>query len=143
MAFRAGSGGGPAFAASTLRLEPLAAHSAASVSLNDGKAQATVTEGAWRVLDPSGAQLVSLKAGETALLAMASAAALSPAASSAAAGRSPHDARCRSLLRCDAPKALTHVAPSCNLWADADSRGYPIDHRILLMNASLHLDRTA
>lgn len=85
MTFRAVSKDGPTFAASSLRLEPAAANSSASVTLNDGKASVAVTEGAVRVVDPSGARLASLQAGEARLFAMASPAASAPAAPSASA----------------------------------------------------------
>jgi hypothetical protein len=59
--------GGPLFAASTLRIEPIGAKAAADVTYRDHKATVTVTEGAFRVVDPSGAQLASLRVGEARL----------------------------------------------------------------------------
>ena len=79
MTFRSSSVQGPVFQASSLRLEPTVASSSANVILNDGKASVAVTEGAVRVVDPTGAPLASIQAGEARLFAMASAAA-APAA---------------------------------------------------------------
>jgi hypothetical protein len=76
--------GGPQFAASTLRLEPASAKSAANVSLADHKATVAVTEGSLRIVDPTGVQLASLRAGEARLFEEASAAAPSPAPPAAA-----------------------------------------------------------
>ena len=76
--------GGPQFAASTLRIEPASAKSAANVTLADHKATVAVTEGSLRVVDPSGVQLASLRAGEARLFEEASAAAPSPAPPAAA-----------------------------------------------------------
>lgn len=77
------SAGGPAFAASTLRLEPASAKSAANVTLGNRQAAVAVTEGAVNVVDPSGALLASLTAGEARLFEEAPAAA-SPAPAAAA-----------------------------------------------------------
>ena len=75
----------PLFAASTLRIEPTSAKSAANVTLQDRKATVAVTEGTFKVVDPSGAQLASLRAGEARLFEEASAALPSPPAAAAAA----------------------------------------------------------
>jgi len=81
--------GGPQFAASTLRIEPVSAKSAANVTLTDHKATVAVTEGSLRVVDPSGVRLASLRAGEVRLFEEASAAAPSPAPPAAAAPPAP------------------------------------------------------
>lgn len=88
MTFRSSSVQGPVFQASSLRLEPTVASSSANVVLNDGKASVAVTEGAVRVVDPTGAPLASIQAGEARLFAMASAAA-APAAPPAASAAAP------------------------------------------------------
>jgi len=77
--------GGPLFAASTLRIEPIGAKAAAEVTYLNHKATVNVTEGAFRVVDPSGAQLASLRAGEARLFEEAVASAPAPAAPPAAA----------------------------------------------------------
>jgi phage shock protein A len=82
MSFRT-EAGGPLFAASTLRIEPIEAKSAANVTYLDHKATVAVTEGSFRVVDPSGAQLASLRAGEARLFEEV--AASEPAPPSAAA----------------------------------------------------------
>ena len=82
MTFRSASENGPMFSASSLRLEPAAANSSANVILNEGRASVAVTEGAVRVVDPTGVRLADLEAGEARLFAMAvppAAAAASPA----------------------------------------------------------------
>jgi hypothetical protein len=84
MTFRSAAAGGPVFNATSLRLEPAAANSSANVVLKDGKASVSVTEGILQIVDPSGAKLASIKAGETRLFAMAS-----PPASPAAASPAP------------------------------------------------------
>ena len=90
MTFRSSSVQGPVFQASSLRLEPTVASSSANVILNDGKASVAVTEGAVRVVDPTGAPLASIQAGEARLFAMASAAAAAaPAAPPAASAAAP------------------------------------------------------
>ena len=76
---------GPAFAASTLRLEPTSARSSANVTLGDHQASVAVTEGTVNVVDPSGALLASLAAGEARLFAEAPAAEPAPAAAAPAA----------------------------------------------------------
>lgn len=81
--------GKPLFAASTLRIEPASAKSAANVTLSDHKATVAVTEGTFKVLDPSGVQLASLRAGEARLFEEASAAVPSPPAAAAAAPPPP------------------------------------------------------
>jgi len=83
MSFRTAAAGGPAFAASTLRLEPAAEQSEASVTLNGKSASVMVTAGTVNVLDPSGVQLASLRSGEARLFEEA-AAGLPPAAAPAA-----------------------------------------------------------
>ena len=88
MTFRSSSVQGPVFQASSLRLEPTVASSSANVILNDGKASVAVTEGAVRVVDPTGAPLASIQAGEARLFAMASAAA-APAAPPTASAAAP------------------------------------------------------
>ena len=75
MDFLSSAENAPVFLASTLRLEPVQPGSSASVSLNEGKASVAVIKGAIRVVDPTGARLRSLEAGQSALFAMASAAA--------------------------------------------------------------------
>jgi ferric-dicitrate binding protein FerR (iron transport regulator) len=85
MTFRSAAEGGPVFNATSLRLEPAAANSSANVVLKDGTASVSVSEGVLQVVDPTGAKLASIKAGETKLFAMASAAPAPAAASPAAA----------------------------------------------------------
>jgi len=75
--------GGPQFAAATLRIEPIDAKSAADVTYLDHKATVSVTEGSFRVVDPSGVQLASLRTGEARLFEEAAAAAPAPAAAAA------------------------------------------------------------
>ncbi len=75
--------GGPQFVASTLRIEPVGPKSAANVTYMDHKATVLVTEGSFRVVDPSGAQLASLRAGEMRLFEEVSAAAPGPPAAAA------------------------------------------------------------
>jgi hypothetical protein len=58
---------GVVFAASTLRLQPATAKTAANVTMQDRKASVAVTEGTLRIMDPSGVQLASLNAGEARL----------------------------------------------------------------------------
>ena len=84
MTFRSAAEQGLVFNASSLRLEPLAANSTANVILNDGKASVAVTEGAVQVVDPTGARLASLQAGEARLFAMAAPPAAAPAAAAPA-----------------------------------------------------------
>jgi hypothetical protein len=72
--------GGVEFAASTLRLEPVGARAAGNISLQGSKATVSVTEGALKVMDPSGVQLAALNAGEARLFEEAPA---SPASASA------------------------------------------------------------
>lgn len=74
MSFQSGSGDKLVFAASTLRLQPATPKSAANITLENKKASVAVTEGTVKVVDPSGAQLASLKAGEARLFEEASAA---------------------------------------------------------------------
>ena len=74
MVFRTVSGSGPAFAASTLRLEPATTKTIAQVSLQDKKASVVVTEGTLNIVDPSGVQLASLSAGQASVFQEASAA---------------------------------------------------------------------
>jgi hypothetical protein len=64
MTFESASNSGMIFAASTLRLEPAAAKTAANVTISDSKASVAVTQGTLKVVDPSGLQLASLNAGE-------------------------------------------------------------------------------
>lgn len=81
-----------AFAASTLRLEPATAKTSVNVSFQGSKASVSVSEGSLKVIDPSGVQLASLKAGEARLFEEASASAASapaPSASSAPAPAAP------------------------------------------------------
>ena len=75
--------GGPLFAASTLRIEPIEAKSAADVTYLDHKATVSVTEGSFHVVDPSGVQLASLRTGEARLFEEASAAVPGPPAAAA------------------------------------------------------------
>jgi hypothetical protein len=77
--------GGPQFAASTLRIEPVSTKSAANVTLADHKATVAVTEGSLRVVDPSGVQLASLRAGEARLFEEVSPALPSPPSAQPAA----------------------------------------------------------
>jgi len=84
MTFRTASEQVPVFHASSLRLEA-APSSSANVILNDRKATISVTEGAVRVVDPTGARLASVQAGEARLFAMASPAAAAPPAPAAPA----------------------------------------------------------
>jgi hypothetical protein len=88
MIFRPGSDTGLAFSASSLQLQP-AKGSAANVTLKDGKATIAVTEGKVEVIDPTGAKLASVGAGETKLFAMATPAAGDPAAAPAPAAAAP------------------------------------------------------
>lgn len=76
--------GKPMFAASTLRIEPTSVKSAANVTLQDRKASVAVTEGTFKVVDPSGVELAALRAGEARLFEEASAAVPSPPAAAAA-----------------------------------------------------------
>jgi hypothetical protein len=85
MTFRSGTEKVMVFNASSLRLEPAGVNSSANVVLDHDRASVAVTEGAIRVIDPSGAPLANLEAGESRLFAMAAApAAASPAAPAAA-----------------------------------------------------------
>lgn len=83
MSFQTRADDGTVFAASTLLLKPAAANSAVNVVLQDRQASVAVTEGAVKVVDPSGTELASLRAGEARLFEEASAA-LPPAPSSPA-----------------------------------------------------------
>ena len=74
MLFRTVSGNGPAFAASTLRLEPATTNTVVHVTLEDNKANVSVTEGILNIVDPSGVQLASLSAGQAGVFQEASAA---------------------------------------------------------------------
>lgn len=58
---------GMVFAASTLRLEPAVARTAANITFNNSKASVAVSEGTVNVVDPSGTQLASLNAGDARL----------------------------------------------------------------------------
>jgi hypothetical protein len=95
MTFRSVSVDGPAYVASTLRLEPLAAGSAASMTLSDGKASVavsatvTVSEGSVRIVDSTTGQTFSVRAGETREFAVAFPNAASPAPTSAGAPAAP------------------------------------------------------
>jgi chemotaxis protein histidine kinase CheA len=82
MSFRT-EAGGPQFAASTLRIEPIEAKSAADVTYLDHKATVSVTEGSFRVVDPSGVQLASLRTGEARLFEEAAASVPGPPAAAA------------------------------------------------------------
>jgi len=86
LSFRSPAGGKLAFAASTLRLEPATANSAANITLENRRASVAVTEGSVTVVDPSGIELVSLKAGEARLFEEAAAASPAPAAAAAPQG---------------------------------------------------------
>ena len=87
MSFSTVSADGMVFSASTLRLEPTTAKSAANVTLKDTKASVSVTEGTVKVIDPSGTLLASLKAGDARLFeeAPSSSSAADPAAAPSAA----------------------------------------------------------
>jgi hypothetical protein len=90
MTFESPSNSGMIFAASTLRLEPSAAKTAANVTFTDSKASISVTQGTLKIVDPSGLQLASLNAGEARMFEEAPArsepaSASSPSPSSAAA----------------------------------------------------------
>ena len=74
MVFRTVSGSGPAFAASTLRLEPATTKTIAHVTLQDKKASVSVTKGTLNIVDPSGVRLASLSAGQASVFQEASAA---------------------------------------------------------------------
>jgi len=74
MAFRTVSGNDLFFAASTLRLESATTTTVAHVSLQDKKASVSVTEGILNIVDPSGVQLASLRAGQASVFQEASAA---------------------------------------------------------------------
>ena len=80
MTFRSGAEGGTTFLASSLRLEPAATNSSANIVLKDGKASVAVTEGTVRVVDPTGAKLATIQAGQAGIFTMASAAVASAAA---------------------------------------------------------------
>jgi hypothetical protein len=80
MTFRSGAERGTTFLASSLRLEPAAANSSANIILKDGKASVAVTEGTVRVVDPTGAKLATIQAGQAGVFTMASAATASAAA---------------------------------------------------------------
>jgi cell division protein FtsB len=67
MTFESASNSGMIFAASTLRLEPGSAKTAANVTFTDSKASVAVSEGTLKVVDSSGLQLASLNAGEARL----------------------------------------------------------------------------
>lgn len=86
MTFQTASNSGMVFAAATLRMQPAAAKTAANVTFTDSKASISVTEGTLKVLDPSGVQLASLKAGEARLFEEAPA---SPAPSASASAAPP------------------------------------------------------
>ena len=77
--------GGPLFAASTLRIEPVGNKSAANVTYVDHKATVAVTEGSFRIVDPSGEQLASLRAGEARLFEEVAASEPAPPAAAAPA----------------------------------------------------------
>ena len=77
--------GKPLFAASTLRIEPTSAKSAVNVTLQDRKATVAVTEGTFKGVDLSGAQLAALRASEARLFVEASAALPNPPAAAAVA----------------------------------------------------------
>ena len=67
MTFETASNNGMIFSASTLRLEPTAGNTSANVTFSNSKASVAVTQGALKVVDPSGLQLASLNAGEARL----------------------------------------------------------------------------
>ena len=79
MTFRSVALDGLAYVASTLRLEPLAAGSAASMTLSDGKASVAVSEGSVRIVDWTTRQTFSMRAGETREFAVAFPSAAPPA----------------------------------------------------------------
>jgi len=81
--------GGPLFTAATLRIEPTEAKSAANVTYIDHKATVSVTEGSFRVVDPSGVQLASLRTGEARLFEEAAAAVPAPPAAPPAVPPAP------------------------------------------------------
>ena len=92
MSFNTNSSRDIIFSATSLRLEPMSAKTSADVTVNDGKASVTVKEGSVRAVDPSGAQLAGIPAGEAKLFAMAVPPASAPAASAhapAAASAAP------------------------------------------------------
>lgn len=81
MSFQTASNNGMMFAVSTLRLEPSTPKAAANVTLKDSKASVAVTEGTLKIVDPSGAQLASLNAGDARLFEEVAASLPEPAAS--------------------------------------------------------------
>ena len=81
MSFQTVSSKDVVFRATSLRLEPMTEKTSADVTVKDGKATISVTEGSVRAVDPSGASLAVIPAGEAKLFAMA----VPPAASAAAA----------------------------------------------------------
>ena len=81
--------GGPMFAASTLRIEPIEINSKADVTYRDHKATVRVTEGSFRVVDPSGDLLASLRTGEARLFEEVSPAAPAPGAPAAVPPAAP------------------------------------------------------
>lgn len=86
MTFESASNSGMIFAASTLRLEPSSAKTAANVTFTDSKASIAVTQGTLKVVDPSGLQLASLNAGDARLFEEA------PTSSEPASASSPSSA---------------------------------------------------
>lgn len=88
MTFESASNSGMIFAASTLRLEPASAKTAANVTMNESKASVAVTQGTLKVVDPSGLQLASLNAGEARLFEEAPATS-EPASASAPSPSAP------------------------------------------------------
>ena len=86
MTFESASNSGMIFAASTLRLEPGSAKTAANVTFTDNKASIAVNEGTLKVVDPSGLQLASLNAGDARMFEE------SPAGSEPASASSPSPA---------------------------------------------------
>jgi len=82
MTFRSVSPDGLAYIVSNLRLEPLAAGSAASMTLSDGTASVAVSEGVARIVDSTTRQTFSMRAGETRDFAVALPNAASPAPAS-------------------------------------------------------------
>ena len=84
MTFQTTSVSGIEFSAATLRLEPSSPKTSVNVTLRNNHASVAVSEGSLNVVDPSGIQLASLRAGEARMFEEApSSSAPSPAAAPA------------------------------------------------------------
>jgi hypothetical protein len=71
MTFRSAAEGGLTLDARGLRLEPAGPGATGEIGFKDDTIQVALTAGTLRAVDPSGTELASLKAGETAVFGMA------------------------------------------------------------------------